>query len=278
MNKLLSAGFSRLWKNKCFWIGIIFLPGIIICALFSNYHDMKLGYFQTTLDAYLYGIYMLIGAFTAIWSSLFLGTEYSDGTVRNKLICGHGRTAVYLSSLVICFASSLLVCLAAVLITFVVGIPLFGLPQSQAAVMAVNYGYGILMTAALSGLFTLPAMLITSKPVSSVVCIMGFFALLFLTIVIINRLDAPEMISGMYQMSIDGSVIPQEPVPNPHYLRGASRKIHEFLRDLLPLGISMQLNQEGALQHPLQSCLLALFVTAGTTAGGILAFRRKDLK
>lgn len=278
MHKLLAAGFSRLWKNKPFWLGMIFLPGIIMLNLFTNYHDMMLGYFHSPLDSYLYAAYMLSGIFTAVWAALFLGTEYSDGTVRNKLICGHSRTAVYLSSLVICFVSSLLVCLASVLVTFAVGIPLFGLPQSPLPAIVVTYGYGILMTAALSGLFTLLAMLITSKPLSSVVCTIGIFTLFFLTTMIINRLDAPEMITGIYELSVDGSVIPQEPVPNPRYLSGTARTVHEFLRDLLPTGISMQLGMTGSLQHPLQSCLLALLVTAGTTAGGILAFHKKDLK
>ncbi len=277
MNKLLSAGFARLWKNKPFWLGMIFFPGIVLLNLFTNYHDMKLGYFQSSLDPFLYAVFILIGVFTAVWAALFLGTEYSDGTVRNKLVCGHSRTAVYLSSLIICFVSSLLVCLLSVLFVFMVGIPLFGLPQSPTLSIMSQYGCGILMIAALSGIFTLLAMLINNKPVSSIVCSIGFFVLLFITILILNRLDAPEMLTGMYDMTVDGSVIPQEPVPNPRYLRGTARTIHEFLRDLLPLGIGLQL-QQGGLQHPLQSCLLALFVTAGTTTGGILAFRRKDLK
>ncbi len=277
MNKLLSAGFARLWKNKCFWTGITLLTGTVVLSLLTNYHDMKLGYFQASLDVYLYRAYMLIGIFTAVWAALFLGTEYSDGTVRNKLVCGYGRTVVYLSSLIICFVSSLLICLTSVLVTFAVGIPLFGLPQAPVLSIAANYGCGILMTAALSGLFTMLAMLINSKPVSSIVCTIGFFVLLFLTIIIIQRLAAPEMLTGTYEMSVDGNVVPQEPVPNPHYLRGMMRTIYEFLRDLLPLGIGIQLNQDG-LQHPLQSCLLAVFVTVSTTAGGILAFRRKDLK
>lgn len=278
MNKLLSAGFARLWKNKSFWLGIILLPGIIVLALSSNYKDMKLGYFQADLDDFLYGAYMYIGIFTAIFAALFLGTEYSDGTIRNKLVIGHSRASVYLSSLAVCFISSLLVSLASTLITFAVGIPLFGLPQTPSLSIVLNYVYGILMVAALSGIFTLLSMLISNKPVSSVICTVGIFVLMFLTVLIIQRLNAPEMISGGYEMTVDGSVLPQEPVPNPYYLRGTARTIYEFLRDLLPMGIGMQLNSSGTLQHPLQSCLLAVFVTVGTTAGGILAFRKKDLK
>ena len=278
MNKLLSAGFARLWKNKSFWLGIILLPGTIVLALSSNYQDMKLGYFQVILDDFLYGAYMYIGIFTAVFAALFLGTEYSDGTIRNKLVIGHSRASVYLSSLIVCFISSLLVSLASTLITFAVGIPLFGLPQTPPLSIVLKYVYGILMVAALSGIFTLLSMLISNKPVSSVICTLGIFVLMFLTVLIIQRLEAPEIISGGYEMTVDGRVLPQEPVPNPHYLRGTARTVHEFLRDLLPMGIGMQLDSSGTLQHPLQSCFLAVLVTAATTAGGILAFRKKDLK
>ncbi len=94
MNKLLSAGFARLWKNKPFWLGMIFFPGIVLLNLFTNYHDMKLGYFQSSLDPFLYAVFILIGVFTAVWAALFLGTEYSS----SPLSMSTGATASCSSS------------------------------------------------------------------------------------------------------------------------------------------------------------------------------------
>lgn len=290
MNKLLSAGFTRLWKSKTFWLGIIALPGFMVCVLYSNYSEMKLietmmaemdDYVTSPLfplDGFLYGICLYIGMFTSIFASLFLGTEYSDGTVRNKLVIGHSRVDVYLSSLTVCFASSLLVYFTAVLVTFAMGIPLFGLPETAPLVILQRYGCGVLMIAALSGLFTLLAMLITNKPVSAIVCTVGFFALLLVTMYIIQRLRAPEMYPGGYEMAVNGELVPMNPTPNPQYLRGTARKVYEFLQDFLPTGVGIQLAQFGYLQHPLQACLCSLFLTAATTVGGILAFQKKNLK
>lgn len=278
MNKLLSAGFSRLCKNKCFWLGIILLPGFIVYSMSMNYYETKILDYPFPLDDYLYNCLLLIGIFTSAFSALFLGTEYSDGTVRNKLVVGHSRTAVYLSCLTVCFVSSLLVCLASIAVTFALGIPLFGTPETPALIIVQRYACGVLMVASMSSLFTLLAMMITNKPLSAVICTIGIFALLFLVFFIIARLLSPEMISGGYEMAADGSLVPMEPTPNPHYLTGTARKIYELLRDLLPTGIGMQLSQFGYLENPLQSCLCSIFVTAATTAGGVFAFQRKDLK
>ena len=79
MNKLLSAGFSRLWKNKVFWIGILLMSGMLIFVLVSNYRDMmryseeaRVGYIP---DTFLPGCFMFIGCFTSGFAALFLGTE-----------------------------------------------------------------------------------------------------------------------------------------------------------------------------------------------------------
>lgn len=285
MNKLLSAGFSRLWRNKFFWLGMILLPGLIVCSLLDAYHQMIMirttpmwSDFTFPLDNYLYGCFLFIGIFTSVFAALFLGTEYSDGTVRNKLVVGHSRTAVYLSSLTVCFVSSLLVCLVSAAITFALGIPLFGTPETSALVIIQKYACGVLMITSLSGLFTLLAMMITSKPASAIICTIGIFALFLFAVLIIQRLLAPEMVEPGYEMSVNGEFIPLEPYPNPRYLTGTARRIYELLRDLLPTGMGIQLSQFGNLENPLQACLCSLLVTAATTAGGILAFQKKNLK
>lgn len=278
MNKLLNAGFTRLWKNKCFWLGILGFPIFIIYGLISNYnfmtqHSLIAHY---TLDNFLFLFFTSIGLFTSVFSALFLGTEYSDGTMRNKLAVGHDRTAVYLSSLIVCFVSSLLVCAVNVLITFALGVPLFGMPEMPASAVLMGYGFGILMVAALSALFTLLAMLITNKPVTAVVCTVGFFALFFISAIIFSRLDAPQMIEG-YTMTTGGEIVTTTS-PNPRYLEGAARKTFELLEDLIPTGASLRLSYDGCLPRPLQASLCLLFVTVACTVAGLVVFRKKDLK
>ncbi len=100
MRKLLSANFSRLFKTKAFWLGM----GAMVLAFFIIHrpHSSPL-YFEKTFFQYT----LLIGFFVAIFTALFIGTDYHDGTIRNKIILGHPRQALYISNLIVCFAAAL---------------------------------------------------------------------------------------------------------------------------------------------------------------------------
>ena len=97
MNKLLSADFTRLWKNKVFWLGaacMALLACWIICIGYGQnvrWADDDIGFEPNRLDAYLFQFAPMIGGFAAVIISLFLGADYSDGTIRNKLIVGSRR-------------------------------------------------------------------------------------------------------------------------------------------------------------------------------------------
>lgn len=281
MNKLLSAGFSRLWKSKIFWSGMAVMSGFMALIIYSNYKD-ALQYDEAyriayTSDIYLTGAFMFIGCFTAVFAALFLGTEYSDGTIRNKLVVGHSRISVYLSSLILCFSASLLVCAAASLVAFAIGVPLFGMPVQPLLVLQ-KFAVGVIMTASYAGLFTLCAMLIHNKPILSVVCIIGFFIMIFASIYIMNRLEAPEFISGAYELSVNGDIVPVEPYPNPGYLRGTARAVYEFFADFLPTSQGFQIGRTGALSRPWLLALNSALIAFAATLGGIILFQRKDLK
>lgn len=53
------------------------------------------------VDRFLFYIMIVIGAFSAVCVSQFIGVEYSCGTIRNKLVTGHTRTEIYLAQLVL---------------------------------------------------------------------------------------------------------------------------------------------------------------------------------
>lgn len=276
MRNLLSAGFSRLWKQKIFWGGLLLMSASVVAIMLLQLRNSALNLYPVTLglDTFLPGCFLFIGCFAAVFAALFLGTEYSDGVIRNKLIAGHSRDAVYLSSLLLCAAYSLLVCAASIAAVLVVGVPLLG-PPADLLLLLKRLGCGVLLVAAFSGLFTLPAMLIRNKSVLSVFNTICFFGLLFSAIYIMQRLEAQEFIMEASYV-LDGEYIPGEYIPNPAYLRGAARAIFEFFEEFLPTGQSFLISQL-EVPHPLRLGLYSLLVTVLTTLVGILAFRKKDI-
>lgn len=98
MSNLLSANFSRLFKNKVFWLCMIAMFASAVLLVISHYNRMVLYEdYETkyTLDQVYFQFASFIGIICAVLTSFFLGTEYSDGTIRNKIIVGKTRTAIY---------------------------------------------------------------------------------------------------------------------------------------------------------------------------------------
>ena len=108
MNNLLSAYFQRLIKSKLYWclLGLMILSGIIIPIL--AHREMIAYGTDYTLESRLVWHFLIIGFIVAIFCSWFLGTDYSDGTIRNKIIAGNSRLKIYISALLICVIASVI--------------------------------------------------------------------------------------------------------------------------------------------------------------------------
>lgn len=127
MSKLLRANFSRLWKSKIFWIGMAFTFGIGLFSSLTQYREMMtIPDHHPHIDNILFSNCIFMPVVAAVFMGLFIGTEYNDGTVRNKLIIGHTRTAVYFSNLIICIAALFMMHLLDIAVVVGIGFPLVG--------------------------------------------------------------------------------------------------------------------------------------------------------
>ena len=127
MRNLLSANFSRLWKDKLFWIGIAVMAGFQAFELIMLYLESVQYQISNNLESVLYVYGVVAPIVMSVFCSMFLGTEYSDGTLRNKLVIGQKRSAIYLANLAVCFVAGVLFSLANFAASLAVGIPMFGL-------------------------------------------------------------------------------------------------------------------------------------------------------
>ena len=105
MSKLLSANFMRVKKNKPFWGCIIFMLFLGVSLPIAQYmqveelNQTRQEVYETVLDQQFFTFVMFIGLVASVFCGLFLGTEYSDGTIRNKVVVGHTRNGIYLANL-----------------------------------------------------------------------------------------------------------------------------------------------------------------------------------
>lgn len=279
MSKLISAGISRLWKNRIFWVSMGTLLAYSVIYMLSGVRDAQMmtaanpGY-QYSIDEYYFHFALTIGLFCAVFSSMFLGAEYSDGTIRNKIVTGCTRTEIYLSSLILTFLASLML-IAAWLIGGLVGIPALGLWKMDISWLCLYLLASIFMTAAFSAIFTLIGMLSSSKSMTALLSVLLFFALLLYASMIYNALAQPEMTNDIF-ITANGIQM-GDPVPNPHYISGTTRLIYEFLVDFLPTGQGIQIWMLEAVRF-LRMLLSSLGIVLVSTLLGIRIFKKKNLK
>ena len=275
MAKLLRANLSRLWKSRIFYVGLIFMLLLNVFLVIDGWNSGRQGY-PEPLEDVLFQNCIIIGFVCAVVVGMFLGTEYSDGTIRNKIAVGHTRASIYLANLIVCAAASALLLLISLALGFGLGSFLLdplGLPMK---VLLLYTCIGLLTTVSFASIYTLVAMLSPSKASGAVLCLVLALVLLFATSAVEGTLTEPEMVQD-FIMSVDGTPNLGEPHPNPRYVTGTKRAVLEVIYDILPTGQAFQIsNNECA--HPARLPAFSLLVALVTSAAGALLFRRRDLK
>ena len=163
MSRLLAANFVRLKKSHAFLAEIIFMIFLGIYEPIVRYFDMKQSGEIFPLDNGFFLCVALLLILAAVLCSLYVGTEYSDGTIRNKVVVGRRRPAIYLANLITCALADTVLCLLYFAAYLCVGLPLLGPFQAVLPQVAYYILCTFLLSIAASAIFTLAAMLIQSK-------------------------------------------------------------------------------------------------------------------
>ncbi len=282
MNNLFWANIIRLWKSRLMGLGIAVFAGLALALCIDQY--TYFGEFMI-LDGIFWGYVYIAGIPVSVLAGLFLGVEYGDGTIRNKLIAGHKRSTVYLANFLAVFAASLMMSLAYIGVICAVGIPMSGGLTSDWQIIVLMLFESVLTLGAVSAIFTMVGMLWQNKAVSAAVCILLAFGLQMLTISVHSKLAAKEFYEGnVYTSDVnsDGEIemVSLEGQRNPEYVGGTKRVVYEFIYDFNPVSQGLQIADMYAA-HPKHMGLLPLYsliIIFGVTGEGIWLFGRKDLK
>ena len=271
MYKLLRAGFFRLKRENIFWLFIILTIVIAGLTVFKYYSNGT----QVILDKVMNEFIMYIGLLVAIFVSLFVGKEYSEGIIRNKIIVGHSRISIYLSKLIIVIVASILCELIYIIITLLVGLKLFGklqMPLSQIVMVMLNT---FLIIVVYCSIYNLISFICSEAAVSIVICVFSFIAMFIAEGALGYIVNSPQYITNSYWEDGVEYIISQE--PNPAYPGDSKVKLAKTIYLCIPQAqASMIANMEieSIYQMPIYSIILIII----TNTIGLNLFLRKELK
>ena len=279
MNKLLSANLLRLWKSKIYWFCVFAMLLFSACAMLLGCRQaailLREGY-SRDLDYYYFHTLPYFGFFLSVFAGLFLGTEYSDGTIRNKVVVGCTRTEIYLSNLICCAVATTTI-YAAWAIGGLVGIPTLGLWRVGLYGLAEYLVIGLFSVLALAAIFVFIGQLCSNKAITAVLSILAAIVLLLMASMLYNSLCEPETTTSGITISAGGTLDFGEEIANPAYVGGARRVVYQALLNILPMGQAIWIADETVAQ-PILMIALSVAVIAVLTACGLILFRKKDLK
>lgn len=298
MRDLLWANFSRLFRSWVFWGAALVMAGGALAICIGAYHGMTLydepGY-TVALDQTLFQAEQALGITAAIVLSLFVGTEYSGGTIRNKLMVGKSRETVYLAGYLTCAGTVLILFMLPSLAALALGSVLFSVPPVTPGTILTAFFVGIMTCLLYAAVFYFIVVVCGSRTWAAIISLLLAAALLLAAVKLSQALEQGPYtmqlvpaesstsgetysIEGVAEDMFDGLVM--ETVPNPNYLSGGKREVVQFFYDMNPAGQTAQLAglSEQDILHPVRIILLDVGLSAVVCLGGIWLFRRKDIK
>jgi ABC-type transport system involved in multi-copper enzyme maturation permease subunit len=277
MIKLLNAGLERLKKNKVFISTLVSVIVIALGGLLLQYIYMVKDNDTVYLQSVFFLITFMISIIIPIFTSMFIGTEYANGTIRNKIIIGHKRTDIYFSNILISIIVGFIETIIYMILVLLIGIPLFGGFAISTAFVYTLFD-SFLLIIVFSSIFTLVSMLCSDNAISSVGSIILIFILLAISFCVLSKLSANKYIT-QYSL-VNNELVPEE-VLNPSYITGTKRKVYQLVADVLPTGQVLQLSLLSSQFETINYKIFPLYsiieiIIINTT--GIYLFKRKDLK
>ena len=238
MTNLLSADRMRVQKSWFFWVALLIAAAVTVppfreeLSVAGRIGDPSEGW---VIDDVVFQSIMIHGMILAVFVPPFLGADFHDGTIRNKLIAGHRRSGIYGSAFCTCLLTAL--CLTAVSAagTALQAAATHGLIGMDAE-RFTRYVLACLCCAmAFVSLYVMISMLIPERSYAIIACIVVLFAMLMLSAFLEHVLLQAETARDMLGL-VDGQPVWGEEYPNPAYVGGFRRQVYEWIVDFFPTG------------------------------------------
>ena len=118
MRKLLSADIFRLFHSRWYWLCLSGMMAMSVGFVVMQYTAMD---YTVPLSRVIFLPMSFYGVAMASLISLFIGEDFSDGFIRNKIIAGHSRYCIFLSNLLISLVACIVIYFMVTLFTATAG-------------------------------------------------------------------------------------------------------------------------------------------------------------
>lgn len=257
MRNLLCADGFRMLHSRAFWLCLGGMLAMAAGFVAMQYTAMD---YEVPLSRVIFLPMSFYGVAVAALVSLFVGQDFSDGVIRNKLIAGHSRLPIYGASVVVSVLACAAVFLATTMFAALASWGLFAHDVGMAEIarytllgLCTAVGYGCLFATLTLGC--------GDRTTAVVACMLLAFALLFVSLLTHQVLSQDAYKNG---------------TPNPYYVTGAKRVLYTLLHDLNPTGQVAQLSGMGPVE-PLRFALCDLLWVGLAAIGGV-RFCKQDVK
>lgn len=263
MRKLLSANFSRLWKDKIFLAILAFMTvGAFLINCLNCFGLRDFDGATVYVENIAFNLIYFAGILYAVFISFYIGAEYEQGAIRNKIVVGHSRVQVYFSSLVLCSVVSAALMVGMLVCSCIAGylfFPQFLFDWKEHLIILLCC---VLNAVTFSAIYTGIAMVVPNKAHSVLLCSIVFVVLFAVTFALFDSLQEMEMIHEYASFTENESEM------------GA---LIRLVYDLLPTGQMTSMN-EVELTRIHRWPILSALLTSVVTWIGFGAFKKKDIK
>lgn len=266
MRNLLNESFSRLFKSNVFYVCFIIImafPTLIIGLekILIKIYSHNEQYYETAstisgADCIFLTI-SLLPLIVAIAAGLFIAKDFRQNTVRNKIICGYSRTAIYMTNWITTSFVMLFYHFATMIWSVLLGSILF---TPGDIFTKINIYYVLISVPTLLSFSSITVMM-TMMLKNTAGAIFSYFIHQFLGIfeLILYYIDNKSLVKFIHQFL---------PMNQLSLIQAMNLNYDDFMSEVsLPSGFD-------AVALP----LYALILIVAVTAVGILHFKKSDIK
>ena len=287
MNKLLSANFYRLKKNKVFHAVLVayiaYFAYMVITYMFLatpqyNKDISDLLIIALTPTPYIMFFPIVVG----VVCSLFITEDFQSGAIRNKIIVGITKTEIYLSNFITTVLIGMFYYTVYLILTYSIGGILLGYSTEGETfnfLKTIIVSYVIIIS--FSAVITFIIMMIKNSTYSTIAIIGILVVTATVALNLVYKLDQPD--TYMSHVIENGAMVEKE-FENFRQLSPVMNEIARFFTRLMPSGQTIYLLSSN---HPISETVNGVYWSmllhsAGlvvlTNIAGIFLFKKADIK